>query len=97
MTLHKTTSGHNIGKEFPTQREITLNFTKLVRKIYNDDNRLTPKQQHEAIKALPGITTDQMEGIIKATGPKLAQSIRDLISSHRAKTRRIKQKARKKS
>lgn len=95
MVLHKTKSGHRIGKEFPSQRALTLNYTKLIRKIYSRDNRLTPFQQQKAIQALTGITTNEMEGIIKATGPKLAQSVRKLISSHRAKTRSIKQKARK--
>ncbi len=93
----KTKSGHYIGKEFPSQRQLTLNYTKLIRKIYNRDNLLTPRQQQKAIQALPGITSDQMESLMKSTGPKLAQSIRKLISPHRAKTRRIKTKARKKS
>lgn len=93
--MHKTSSGHRIGKEFPSQRKLTENYTKLIRKIYKRDNRLTPKQQQKAIQALSGITTDEMEGIIKATGPKLAQSIRNLISPYRATTKSIKQKARK--
>lgn len=85
MALHNTKSGHKIGKEFPSQRALTLNYTKLIRKIYNRDNLLTPKQQQQAIQSLSGITTDEMEDMIKATGPKLAQSVRDLISAHRAR------------
>ncbi len=96
MVLHKTKSGHRIGKEFPSQRKLTENYTKLIRKIYRRDNRLTPRQQQNAIQALPGITSNEMELIIKSTGPKLAQSIRKLISAHRAKTRSIKQRNRKK-
>ncbi len=88
----KTSSGHYIGQEFPSQRKLTLNYTKLIRKIYNRDNLLTPKQQQKAIMSLPGITSDEMESIIKSTGPKLAQSIRKFISAHRAKTRSTKQK-----
>lgn len=97
MVQHNTKSGHRIGKEFPSQRQLTLNYSKLIRKINNRDIRLTPKQQQEAIQSLAGITTDEMEGILKATGPKLAQSVRNLISSHRATTKRTKEKARKKS
>lgn len=88
----RTGSGHYIGNEFPRQRQLTLNYTRLIRKIYKRDNRLTPRQQQIAIQALPGITSNQMELIIKSTGPKLAISIRKLISSHRAKTRSTKQK-----
>ena len=95
MVLYRTKSGHRIGKEFPSQRQLTLNYSRLIRKIYSRDNRLTPFQQQKAIQALTGITTNEMEGMMKATGPKLAQSVRKLISSHRAKTKRIKQKARK--
>ena len=91
MVLHKTKSGHNIGKEMPDLKALTLNYTKLVRKIYSRDNRLTPKQQQDAIKSLSGITTNEMEGMLKATGPKLAQSVRELISAHRGRTRRIKE------
>lgn len=95
MVLHKTKSGHRVGKEFPSQRQLTLNYTKLIRKIYNRDMRLTPRQQQVAVQALPGISSDDMELLIKSTGPKLAQSLRSFISAHRAKTRKIKQKARR--
>lgn len=93
---HKTSSGHYIGKEFPSQRQLTINYTRLIRKIYSRDNRLTPRQQQIAIQALPGINTDQMELLLKCTGPKLAQSVRKFISSHRSKTRSVKTRARKK-
>ncbi len=88
----KTGSGHIIGQEFPSQRQLTLNYTKLIRKIYSRDNLLSPRQQQKAIMSLPGISSDEMELIIKSTGPKLAQSIRKFISAHRGKTRSIKQK-----
>ncbi len=91
----KTSSGHYIGQEFPSQRRLTINYSKLIRKIYNRDNRLTPRQQQKAIQNLTGITSDQMDIIIKATGPKLAQEVRKLISPYRAKTRSIKQKNKK--
>ncbi len=94
MVLHKTKSGHRIGKEFPSQRALTLNYSRLIRKINKRDNRLTPYQQQQAIQALPGINSDELESIIKSTGPALAQNLRKFISSHRAKTRSIKQKAR---
>ncbi len=90
----KTISGHYIGKEFPSQRKLTENYTKLIRKIYSRDNRLHPKQQQLAIQALSGITSDEMECIIKSTGPSLATNIRKFISAHRGKTRSIKQNRR---
>lgn len=92
---HKTISGRYINTEFPTQRELQENYSKLIRKIWKRDNRLTKRQQQKAIQNLPGISSDEMESIMKSTGPKLAQSIRDIISPHRAKTRYIKQKNRK--
>lgn len=95
MVLHRTSSGHRIGKEFPSQRQLTLNYTKLIRKIYNRDMRLTPRQQQIAIQSLSGITTNEMESLTKSTGPKLAQELRKFISAHRGTTKRAKQKARK--
>ena len=96
MVFHRTKSGHRVGKEFPSQKQLTLNYTKLIRKIYNRDMRLTPRQQQIAIQSLSGITIDEMELIIKSTGPKLAQSVRKFISTHRAKSRSRKTTPRKK-
>lgn len=93
----KTSSGHYIGTEFPSQRKLTENYTKLIRKIYSRDNRLTPRQQQIAIQALPGITSDEMEAILFTTGPALATNIRKVISAHRAKTRSIKHKNKKRN
>lgn len=87
---HKTKSNHYIGQEFPSQIQLTLNYTKLIRKIYSRDNRLTPKQQQNAIMVLPGITSDEMESIMKSRGPTLAKELRKFISAHRAKTRSVK-------
>lgn len=92
----KTKRGRYIGVEFPTQRQLTINYTRLIRKIYSRDNRLSPRQQQIAIQALPGINTDEMELLLKCTCPKLAQSVRKFISSHRAKTRSVKTRARRK-
>ena len=66
----KTSSNHSIGNEFPSQRQLTLNYSKLIRKIWNKHNRLSKKQQAKAIQLLPGITSDLMESIMKSTGPK---------------------------
>jgi len=96
MVFHKTKSSHRIGKEFPTQRQLTLNYTRLIRKIYSRDNRLTPRQQQLAIMALPGINSDEMESLMICTGPALTQQIRKFISAHRAKTRSVKTRARRK-
>lgn len=92
---HKGKSGHYIGQEFPSQRLLTLNYTKLIRKIYSRDIRLAPKQQQNAIMALPGITSDEMESIMKSRGPTLAKELRKFISAHRSKTRSVKTKNRK--
>jgi len=62
----------------------TLLITTYIRKIYDSDATLTPAEQQEAIKILPGITVAEMEALIPVTGPKLADSIRKLISKHRA-------------
>ena len=91
----KTKRGRYIGVEFPSQRQLTINYTRLIRKIYSRD-KLSPRQQQIAIQALPGINSDEMELIIKSRGPKLAQSLRKFISSHRAKTRSVKTRARRK-
>ena len=88
---HKTKSGHYIGKEFPSQRQLTLNYTALIRKINNKTSRLTPKQKRIAILKLDGITREQMDLIIKSTGPKLASALRKFVS----KTRRVKLSKRK--
>jgi len=88
---HKTKSGHYIGKKFPSQRQLTLNYTKLIRKINNKTSRLTPKQKRTAILKLDGITREEMDLIIKSTGPKLAIALRKFVS----KTRRVKLSKRK--
>jgi len=90
----KTNSDHYIGQEFPRQRELTLNFTKLIRKINNKHNRLTPRQKQIAIMSLPGITRYEMQLIIKSTGPALAQYVRKFISAHRAKNKKSKNRKR---
>ena len=93
----KTASGHYIGTVFPSQRKLTENYAKLNRKIYGS-RLLSPKQQHKAVMILPGITRDEMDSIIKTTGPELASSIRKIISPHRAKTRtKTKTKTKKRS
>jgi len=84
MVRHKTSSGHYIGEEFPTQAELTQNYTKLIRQI-NSNDKLTPTEKQQAIKNLKGITRAEMNAIIETTGPILDESIRKLIGSDRAK------------
>jgi len=79
----KTKSGHHIGKEFPTQRQLTLNYTSLIRKINSKTSRLSPKQKRTAILKLDGITRKEMDLIIKSTGPKLAIILRKFVSKNR--------------
>lgn len=80
---HQTTSGHYTSQKFPTKREIQLNYSKLIRKINDKTNRLSVKQKQVAILKLTGITKEQMDSIIKSTGPKLAINLRKFISKNR--------------
>ena len=48
---------------------------------------LTPEEQKETIRALPWITIGELEQTIPVTGPILADSIRNVISKHRATNR----------
>ena len=81
MVEHETDSGHNIGKEFPTQQELTENTTKLIRKI--NESKLTPEEKKQAIANLKGVTRQEMNAVIQTTGPKLDESIRALITPGR--------------
>ena len=82
----KTASGHYIGTVFPSQRKQTENYAKLIRKIYGSKT-LSARSKQKAVMTLPGITRDEMDSIIKTTGPELALCIRKIISPHRGKTR----------
>jgi len=79
MVEHKTDSGHTVGKEFPTQMELTENTTKLIRQINSSD--LNPEEKKQAIRNLKGITRAEMKAIIETTGPTLAESVREFINS----------------
>ncbi len=82
MVEHQTDSGHNVGKEFPSQQELTQNTTTLIRKINSAD--LTPVEKKQAIANLKGITRDEMKAVIQTTGPTLTDSIRKLIAPDKA-------------
>lgn len=82
MVEHKTDSGHTIGKEFPTQQELTQNTTVLIRKINESD--ISPEEKKKAIIHLKGVTRAEMNAIIETSGPTLAESIRALITPGRA-------------
>lgn len=58
----------------------------------NNPTGLTPAEQREALLLLPGLTAKEMEAIIPLTGPALADTIRSVISSHRAQNRTDKDK-----
>ncbi len=90
----KTKSGHSIGNVFPSQRKLTMNFSKLVSKI-NNSRKLNARQKQLGIMNLPGITSDEMEEVIKTTGPTLAKTIRKIISPYRGKTRSKKHQNRR--
>ena len=84
--ITKTASGHYIGTVFPSQRKPTENYAKLIRKLYGSKT-LSARSKQKAVMTLPGITRDEMDSIIKTTGPELTLCIRKIISQHRAKTR----------
>lgn len=92
---HKTSSGHFIGQEFPELRKKMLLLSLLIRRINADDVNMTPKEQAQAIKILPGLPTHKMESLIPVTGPTLASSIRSIISKGRATNRTTKRRAQK--
>lgn len=83
-----------INVEFDYQQERTLLLSATLRAILENDydqtknpTGLTPQEQKEAIKMTPGLTAREMEALIPLTGPMLADSIRKLISKHRATNR----------
>jgi len=51
---------------------------------------MSPAEQQQAIKLLPGMTAEQMESVILVTGPQLADTIRSIIPSFRATNRSYK-------
>jgi len=77
-----------IGRKFPRQYNKTLLLSGVIRAIYDKDNTMTPEEQQTAIKELPGMTGTEMQSIIMTTGPGLADSIRAVISAHRARNDR---------
>lgn len=62
MVEHKTDSGHTIGKEFPSQEELTKNLTTLIQKI--NASNFTPEQKKEKIANLKGITRQEMKDLL---------------------------------
>ena len=94
MVLFRKKRGriYKIGQEFPDQFRKTVLLSAAIRAIYDSDAQLTPAEQQEAIRTLPGMTGGEMESIILQTGPGLADSIRSIISSHRATNRSYKDK-----
>ena len=89
---HKTSSGHFIGQEFPEQYKKTILLTLLIRRINESDIDLTPAEQAKAIKTITGLPAYKMESLIPVSGPVLADSIRKMISPHRATNRSRKDK-----
>ena len=81
MVEHKTDSGHTIGKEFPTQMEITENTTKIIRGI-NACSDITPEEKKKAIANLKGITREQMIAITEQTSNADSnEAVRALINA----------------
>lgn len=79
---------------FPEQVKKQLEVAAMVRLINDMDDKLTPAEQAEMIRLLPGLTAREMEQVLelhyKGEGPKLAESIRAIISAHRAVDRTTK-------
>lgn len=70
--------------EFKEQTSKQVLFSATIRAIYDQDAKLTPEEQQQAIHALPGMTITDMYSVIQANGPKLADTLRRLISKDRA-------------
>lgn len=86
---------HRINIAFEDQFKRTLALTKVIRKINEDDVKLTPQEQNDFIEnCLPGLKAKEMEAMIRVTGPELAASIRNVISQYRATNRTDKDKNR---
>lgn len=81
------TPGKTTGFSMPELLSKTLMMGAYIRKVYDSDAQLTPAEQQEAIKMMDGLTAAEMEALIPITGPELADSIRKLISKHRATNR----------
>ena len=64
MVEHTTDSGHKIGKEFPSQKELTDNQGRLIQKINASD--LTSEQKKKKIANLKGITREEMENLLNS-------------------------------
>lgn len=79
---------YRTGTEFPRQLQKQLLLSGTIRAIYDKDAELTPQEQQQAIQSLPGMTATEMQSIILQTGPALADSIRAVISKHRARNDR---------
>jgi len=83
-----------INVEFSEQMQKTILLSATIRAILDNDKNatnptgLSPEEQKEAIQDLPGMTATEMQSIIIATGPALADSIRAVISVHRARNDR---------
>jgi len=92
--IRKRGKWRRIGIVFENQFKRTQAMSQVIRKIYDDDTKLTPKEQQNAIKALSGITTKDMESIIPQTGLGLTDSIRKIISEYRGTSRIDKDKNR---
>ena len=69
---------------FRKQTEKTVLLSATIRAIYDKDAELSPKEQHQAILLLPGMTVTEMYSVIEANGRKLAETIRALIGKDRA-------------
>jgi len=90
MPVTRTKRGrtYRTGVTFAGYMEKTLSVSRIIRKINAMDNQFTPYQQSQIIRKLPGLTGTQLQRMEKQTGPKLADSIRKVISRHRANNNR---------
>ena len=78
---------YRINARMPALYERTMLYTLLIRKIFAMDDTLSPKEQAQMIKDMDGLEASEMEEMIPLSGPKLADSIRAVISKHRATDR----------
>ena len=86
---------YRINAVMPQLYERTMLYVLLIRKINAMDDTLSPKEQAQLIKDMDGLEASEMEELIPVSGPTLADSIRAVISKHRATNRSDKDQNRR--
>lgn len=90
---------YRTGVQFDEQMQKTITLTEIIRKINEADDKMTVEErrnykvesQSELIKSLAGLPAWELEALLfisrRGNGPLLHESIRAIISQHRATNR----------